>query len=214
MALARACGATLRVLSVGWLSFDAAAFESMCAHLPALQQLDVSGCREAFTNESALALARHCPNLEVLDASDCYGLTDVGSHCILTMMPRLVHVCLSRCHRITVDAMQDLAHKPTLKRLDLYGCYPSVLQQILVCWYEGMGVRGEGNAQIFVCVYVCACMCECVSFSLPPSLSLSLSLPLPVNPVCMCCSTDCVVHWRLCSDRRGFAASSLPCRRF
>ncbi|EGD76740.1 hypothetical protein PTSG_08091 [Salpingoeca rosetta] len=129
-AIAARCGPALEIVSLGWTPVSKEDFLALCVRFSALRELDMSGCSESFDDEGVAAVCRYCPSLEVLDASDCYGVTDISVHTIIGHLRRLRRIALSRCHHITVAATQALAGQVNLNYLDLFSCYQTVYPHI------------------------------------------------------------------------------------
>lgn len=140
LALACACGNSLKVVSMGWMHIEKQEFLDWCKLVSTLEQLDISGISGSIDDESIEHLCRCCPSLQVLDASDCYDITDAAVKFITDHLEYIWRVSMSRCHHVTVTAMQQLARKANLTHLDLFGCYQSVYPQITVCYISRLSV--------------------------------------------------------------------------
>lgn len=136
-AIVRSCP-KLRVLSLGWICdghqnghvFVDSMIASLATHAQNLIHLDLSGCREFMKDAHTEVLLQSCTKLKTIDLSDSYELTDSTVESIIRYLPFVENVSLSRCHRVTVPAMQNLAQKPGIKQINLFGCYQNVDLQL------------------------------------------------------------------------------------
>lgn len=102
-------------------------------------------------------LASRARHLCALDISDCSGVTNAGVE-VLACLP-LERIALSRCHLVTVAAMRKMAALPTLKAINIFGCYSIVLphlkvkrarEQVLPLW-TSLDALAEAHSSTPVC---------------------------------------------------------------
>jgi hypothetical protein len=137
--ITKAC-TQLKVLCLGWTcnrkveegphEFVASLVQSLATNCRGLEHLDVSGCREYITDGLVNQLVAGCTLLKTLDLSDSYVLTDESVNSMIEHLVQIESIALSRCHRINVPAMQNLARKPGLKAINLFGCYQEIDHQM------------------------------------------------------------------------------------
>ena len=134
----------LRALSLGWssggpscdptvLPFELGVIQSLAKNCGKLEHLDLSGFGRWFeschpdsehdivSDESVEFLCSHCTKLKTLDLSDAYKLTDGAVVAIIEHLDQIEHVSLSRCTRISADAVERLARKPGMREINIFG---------------------------------------------------------------------------------------------
>ncbi len=134
--IARSCKG-LKSLCAGWASITGNVITAIAESCPLLEQLDVSGSQDQLTDQGVEQISLLCPRLRIVDFSDCYNLTDRSLHLIAFNCKALHSVSISRCHNITVAAMRVLGAAPTMRKINLFGCYPAIFPHIQVCLFCG-----------------------------------------------------------------------------
>lgn len=126
-AVVEACS-KLEVLNVSWTPVTQRAVACITTQLPALTEVDLSGCN--VTDQNVTDLVRTAPQLAVAELSDCYELTDVAVHQLAVGCSRLFAISFSRCHHVTVGALLELVEKPTLQHVNIYGSVPEMMAEV------------------------------------------------------------------------------------
>jgi F-box and leucine-rich repeat protein GRR1 len=117
--------ASLTQLNLSWCSrFSSTAFKNLAAAMgTALRSIDLTECK--LTDDTIIALAESCPQLEVAILDACPKITD-------TSVIKLAGSCgaslrtlsLSGCYRVTDPGIGKLSRcAPQLRYLDLSWCY-------------------------------------------------------------------------------------------
>ena len=106
------------------------AIESIARNCGQLEHLDFSGCREYVNDGHVEILVAGCTNLKTLDLSDSYTLTNKAANSIMKHLEQLEYLALSRCHRIEIGLIKELAVMEGLRCIQLYGCYPQIDEQL------------------------------------------------------------------------------------
>ena len=75
-------------------------------------------------NTELISIANGLPQLQSLDISNCYNITDEGIRAVATGLPHLQSLSLSNCCNITDEGIRALATGcPHLQSLDISWCY-------------------------------------------------------------------------------------------
>ena len=83
-----------------------------------LTRLDMAGCN--ITDRGVIAVARNCPDLEVLNLWDCTNITDAGVRALSRGCPALYWLNLEGCMEVTDAVKDDLASGcPLLKKVSV-----------------------------------------------------------------------------------------------
>lgn len=128
-AVLRSCP-NLRVLSLGWATRTKRFAHHIAKNCRNIEHLDLSGCCHEVTDSLVREITEASPELQTLDLSDCYDLTDACIDSIVKNLSNITTVSLSRNHLITLDAMWKLTSAKTLRNINLFGCYPNVFPEI------------------------------------------------------------------------------------
>ena len=85
----------------------------------AIRVLNLSGCREYVNDGVMRSVAAHCPEIQVLDVSEC-DVTDAGIAAIVSGCAVLDGLHVSNCAGITDEAIKAISHRGT--RLSTFEC--------------------------------------------------------------------------------------------
>ncbi|CAB4000684.1 F-box LRR-repeat 20-like, partial [Paramuricea clavata] len=111
----------LRVLSVRrckYVTDDA--IRKLCECCNELQELDVSSCYKI--SDKGLSNLILCKNLRELRVSSCYGVTDRSIKKLIRHCSKLVELDVGGCPRITDSGLQTLLEKPCGQLLRIKSC--------------------------------------------------------------------------------------------
>ena len=111
----------IRVIS--WdLRVDNAQLMTIANGWPQLQSLNLSNCWN-ITDEGITAVASGLPQLQCLDITACYKITDKGIAAVASGLSQLQSLNISNCGNITDEGIRALANGlPQLQSLDIGGC--------------------------------------------------------------------------------------------
>ena len=111
----------IRVIS--WdLVVDNVQLISIANGLPQLQSLNLSSCWN-ITDEGPRALANGLPQLQSLNISSCWNITDEGPRALANGLPQLQSLDISYCGNITDEGLRALASGlPQLQSLNISEC--------------------------------------------------------------------------------------------
>lgn len=109
-------------LNLGWTGLKTESLDCLMSSLPPnLSQLNLSGCRRAFSDRHVAQLVKACPKLTELDISDATEIS-AASIDLLSQLGNLEHLSISRCYNISSSSVVlKLAVIPSLRYLDLFG---------------------------------------------------------------------------------------------
>jgi len=112
----------LTQLNLAWTGLDRSCVSYICDSMPeSVRLLNLSGCREAISDDDVERLVSRCPHLLELDLSDSLRLTDVSVDVISTSLPELRRLSLSRCYSVPPSCLPLLAGLPRLGCLTVLG---------------------------------------------------------------------------------------------
>ncbi|XP_053721055.1 S-phase kinase-associated protein 2 isoform X1 [Synchiropus splendidus] len=122
----------LEQLNISWCIFDSDHVKSIVNHVsPSVTHLNLSGYRETLNLDDVKVLVKRCPNLLTLDLNDS-SLLMADCLQVLAQLPRLQHLCLSRCYHIHLAALTDVGTLfPSLCQLDIFGLVTESHQPLL-----------------------------------------------------------------------------------
>lgn len=120
-AICRGCR-RLTSWNLAWSQLTTAAIDSLVLTVtPALQELNIAGCRTEMTNDHVTALVDRCSLLVELDLSDATEISCEAIRAIVNGLPELQHLCISRCYGIMPATFLTLSNMPSLQQLELFG---------------------------------------------------------------------------------------------
>ncbi|XP_048760343.1 S-phase kinase-associated protein 2-like [Ostrea edulis] len=90
---------------------------------PSVRKLNLSGCRENITDEEVLQLVKTCPGLMELDLSDSTVITGLSITYIMSHLDNLQYLALSRCYRLSVHNIRELAQHTSLTEVEVFGMF-------------------------------------------------------------------------------------------
>lgn len=112
----------LQELNLAWTRLTPAALVTFVKHLPeGLRTLNLSGCKEALTDDPASELIRKSRHLKELDLSDNTALTDSLLDLFPKALPRLECLSLSRCYNIHPTCYVVTLSMESLRYLNVFG---------------------------------------------------------------------------------------------
>ncbi|XP_070195611.1 S-phase kinase-associated protein 2-like [Littorina saxatilis] len=112
----------LTQLNLAWTGMDRSCVAYVCGAVPpSMRLLNLSGCREAISDEDVETLCTRCPHLYELDLSDSLRLTDLSIDIIRQNLRELRRLSLSRCYSILPSSIAMLRSIPRLSSLNIIG---------------------------------------------------------------------------------------------
>lgn len=118
--------------------------------LPNLEILDLSGCFNVTDNNLNVALTSCLPSLAHLNLSLCKSVTDTSLARISKLLPNLICLDLAGCSRITASGLVYIGWGlPKMKRLNLRSCTQVSDRGIgNICGHNLQVTGAEGNLEL------------------------------------------------------------------
>ncbi|KMZ64378.1 F-box protein SKP2A [Zostera marina] len=200
LALAHGCPKLSKLVVSGCTTFTDSSLAYLTGVCTGMRHLNLCGCGRAVTDRALRAIARNCPELQVLNIGWCEEVSDQGVTSLAIGCPDLRSLDLCACVLITDESVVALANGcRRLKSLDLYYCR-NITDRAMYC-LANSGGRCRMKRSV-----VCRCNgCCCDEEEGLESLNISQCTALTPPAVQAVCDSFPALH--TCSDRHSLSIS-------